>query len=375
MQSAPKILIAALAAGLLASCSPSPQERMARAEKALAEHRYSHARPDFQTILQDDAGNRTAQMALVRIHVAQEDPDSALEVLGDMARRGPLPEAARLLRGEAHLMQGRYDLALADVDGIASADAWRVRAIAHTGRKEPDRVVAAFESGMRAPGSRSRLLADYAHFRMEQGDSAAARDLARRAVQADRTNLSALMVSGDLELAANRFRPALGWYSRASRLYPEYRPALLGRIAMLTELRQFDRARRLVTPARVTWPQDTDLLFYEARLAAETSDWAKARDLLQPFETSLDTMPAANALYAETLMRLGQDDQARVRLSSQLLREPENRRVRVLLGEAKLATDDPEGALETLAPVAGWADASKQERELLAEAEARASGG
>ena len=84
-------------------------------------------------------------------------------------------------------------------------------------------------------------------------------------------------------------------------------------------------------------------------------------------------MPNSNALYAEALMRLGQADQARVRLTSQLLREPENRRVRVLLGEARLAADDVEGALETLAPVASWTDASKHERELLAEAEARAS--
>lgn len=67
----------------------------------------------------------------------------------------------------------------------------------------------------------------------------------------------------------------------------------------------------------------------------EAKDWAKARDLLQPYETTLETMPNSNALVAQALMRLGQQDQARVRLSSQLLREPDNRRVRVLLGEGE----------------------------------------
>lgn len=348
---------------------------MERGEEALAEHRYSHARPDFQAILQDDPGNARAQAALVRVHIAQDDPTSALAILNDMARRGAQPRDADLLRGEVNLMLGRYDDALAAVARDRSAEAWRIRAIAHTGRNEPEQVLSAFESGLRATGPRARFMADLARFRLERGELQVARDLARQALRADPTNLSALMVSGDAALAAGRFRPALGWYARASRRYPESRPALLGRIAMLGQLKRFDEARRLVTAARAIAPQDTDLLYYEAKIAADTKDWAQARELLQPYETSLESMPVANALYAEALMRLGQEDQARVRLSSQLLREPENRRVRMLLGEAKLAVEDPEGALETLAPVAEWPDASAKERKLLAEAEARASGG
>ena len=58
---------------------------MARGEKALAEHRYNHARPDFQAILQDEPGNRKAQVALVRIHIAQEDPIACLLYTSDAA--------------------------------------------------------------------------------------------------------------------------------------------------------------------------------------------------------------------------------------------------------------------------------------------------
>lgn len=218
MRTTPKILFATLAAGLLASCAPSPQERMERGEKALAEHRYSHARPDFQAILQDEPANRAAQVALVRIHVAQDEPDLALEVLEDMARSGALPPE-ELLRGEALLMLGRYDDALKAAAQDKSADAWRIRAIAHTGRGEPQQVLSAFESGLHASGNRARLLADFAHFRMEKGDLAGARDLARQALRADPKNLGALSILGDLALAASRLRPALGWYTRASRYF------------------------------------------------------------------------------------------------------------------------------------------------------------
>lgn len=74
-------------------------------------------------------------------------------------------------------------------------------------------------------------------------------------------------------------------------------------------------------------------------------------------------------------MRLGQVEQARTRLSSQLLREPDNRRVRLLLGEAKLTAMDPEGALVVLAPIADLPDASAQERAMLAKAESLVYGG
>lgn len=348
---------------------------MARAEKALAEHRYSHARPDFEALLQDDPGNERARLALARVHIANDDPAAALAVLDALAPGSVAAREARLLGGEAMLMLGRFDDALSLVADDESTEAWRIRAIAHTGRGEPDQALAAFGNGRRAPGTQARLLADFAHFRMGQGDLAEAKELARLALRADPQNLAALMVSGDLALAARRLRPALGWYSRASRLYPESRRALVARIAMLSELGQLERAAALVAQERVDAPLDTDLLYFDALLAARAKDWAKTRDLLQSWETSLESMPLANALYAEALLRLGQKDQARVRLSAQLLREPENREVRVLLGEARLAADDTEGALEALEPVAGWPDASAKARSLLAEAQARAAGG
>ncbi len=106
---------------------------MARGEKALAEHRYNHARPDFQAILQDEPANRTAQVALVRIHIAQQDPAAALELLDELAKSRTQPRDAGLLRGEADLMAGRFDDALAAVANDMTAEAWRIRAIATPG--------------------------------------------------------------------------------------------------------------------------------------------------------------------------------------------------------------------------------------------------
>ncbi len=347
---------------------------MARAEKALEAHRYSHARADYQAILQSEPENRDAKIALIRIHIAQENPDYAVRILDGMEDRGTRTRALRLLRAVALLMLGRFDDAMAVVAQDPSAEAWRIRAIAQAGRNDLGQVAYAFESGSRAPGNRARLLADFAHFRLSQGDIGGAAALAKQAVGTDETDENALLVAGNVEMVSKRPRAALSWYTRAARIYPESRPALMGRIAMLAELKQFDKVAALIEAGRVLRPEDTELLYFEALLAAERKDWAQARALLQPYEDRMEQMPAASVLYAEALIRLEQVDLARSRLSSQLLRDPDNCKVRVLLAEAKLAGDDAEGALETLAPVAGWTDATPQELALLAEAQAQASG-
>jgi predicted Zn-dependent protease len=375
MRTASLFLVAALAATTLAGCAPSPEERLARGVEALKANRYSEARPDLMSVLQDDPANRVAQLALVRTHLGQENPTDAMDVLDRMAAKGPLSAQARLLRGEANLMLGRFDAASESVAADRSAEAWRIRAIAHVGRGETDQAAQAFAMGQRAPGQNARLLADFAHFRMGQGDVRGGQTLALKAMRAEPRNLHALMVCGDVAMATGRHADANKWYSRAARAYPESRSALFGRIVSLAELKRFGEVRKLVAAARVNAPNDTELLYFEAKLAADSKDWEKARDLLQPYETGLADMPLANTLYAEAMMRLGQVEQARTRLSSQLLREPDNRRVRLLLGEAKLTAMDPEGALEILAPIADLPDASAQERALLAKAEALVYGG
>ncbi|MBV1918799.1 MAG: tetratricopeptide repeat protein [Sphingomonadaceae bacterium] len=339
-------------------------------QAAFSQHRFEEARRDYIAILQEQPDERAAMDKLVRIYLAQENPVAAKAMLARMEENEFPPTDAAILQGEVALMQGHFEDALTRVANLQSAQALRIIAIANIGLKQPAKTADAFESGRRAPGNKGRLLADYAHFKFGTGDLASARQLAALAAKERPVELLTLMVNADLAMNDSQFARGLEWYERAINLFPDSRPAALGRIAALAELGRFEQVRPIVEAARAASPHDNDYLYLSARLAAQDGNWEKVREMLQPHERGLSAMPAANMLYANAMMEIGQGEQARSRLSSQLLREPGNRQVRVLLGEAKLKVGDLYGAVETLEPIARWPDATDEELALLASARA-----
>jgi predicted Zn-dependent protease len=156
--------------------------------------------------------------------------------------------------------------------------------------------------------------------------------------------------------------------------YPESRAALLGKLNVLGALGRIEELRPLVAKSLSASPEDPELVLLDARIDALDGKWQKVRQKLQAREGALEHEPQANALYSRALLELGQGEQARVRLSSQLLREPGNREVRLLLGRTRLKLGDAAGAVETLQPFARLPDATSEELGLLARANKDAGG-
>ncbi len=364
----------AISAGLLAGCGASPGERLDKGEQAFMQHRFQEAHVDFTSVLKDEPANIAAMDKLIRTYLAMENPVAVAGMLDRMAALGYLPEDAPVLYGEADLMMGRYDSALAHSAQSEIADAYRVRALAHVGRGETEKADAAFAEGTRKEGPKSRLYADYAHHRLGLGDLANARKLAAVAVDTKPVALSALLVSADLAMTDNDLKGALTWYDKTLNAYPESRAGLFGKIVVLAELGRLKQVRPLIKQARKADPKNSDFIYLEARLEAEEENWSKVRELLQPLERNLVDFPAANVLYARAMAGLGHTEQARVRLSSHLLRQPGNREVRLLLAETKLKVGDPLGAVETLQPVIEGEDATSEEIALMEQASKAAYG-
>lgn len=358
-----------LAAALfLAGCGASPEERLARAEKAYAAHAYSAARVDLASIVQEEPQNARALELLARTYVDLSDPVSADATLKRLGKLGRLPKDVTVLRGNIDLMQGRYDDALAVVANDVTAEGWRVRALAHIAKGEADEAARAFAEGEKAPGSRGRLLADYADFQLKAGNLAEARRLAELAAREKPRPLNSYLTSGDLLASGNELGRALAVFEAGLKDYPESRAALVGKIGVLDALGRIDDVRDLVARGLAADPGDIDFIYFDARLDALGGKWQKVREKLQAHEDELERQPQANALYAKALLELGQGQQARVRLASQLLREPGNRQARLLLGEASLRLGDSGGAIETLAPFAQMRGATAEELGLLARA-------
>ncbi|SLJ87969.1 tetratricopeptide repeat protein [Novosphingobium mathurense] len=368
MKYAIRLSLPLAAALLLAGCGASPEERLARAEQAYAAHNYSAARVDLASVIQEAPENAKALELLARTYIDLSDPVSAGSMLERLGRLGKLPADAAILQGNVDLMLGRYDKALAAVEGDGSAEAYRVRAIAHIGLGDTAKAGEAFAAGEKAPGSKGRFLADYASFQLENGNLAEARRLAELAAAEKPRPLNSYLTSADLLATDNRLDKALTIFEAGLKAYPESRAALLGKIRVLDALGKNEAVRPLVTKALADNPGDLDLAYFDARLDALDGKWQVVRDKLQPRESVLEQQPQANALYARALLELGQGEQARARLTSQLLREPDNRQVRLLLGKAELSLGDASDAVETLEPFAGLPDATNEELSLLAKA-------
>lgn len=374
MKRAIRLTFPIAAAVMLASCGLSPEEHFSRGEKALAGHRYNAARIDFLEVLQAEPDHAPAMDRLVQIYLAQGNAIAAKGMLDRMARDGRLSDEAPVYYGEAALLGDRFDEALDRVDTLRSAESYRIRALSYLGKGEPERAEEAFAVGRGAPGVNGRLLAAYARYMMGKNELAAARGLAERAARSKPVGQDALIVNAEIAQAQDRNADALEWYDRTLKLYPESRSALLGKIESLGRMGRTDEVRPLVADARKHYPGDPGFIYYEALLAAQDNDWSRVRDLLQPLETVLDGLPLANMLYAKSMLELGHGEQARIRLASQLLREPENRQARLLLAQTQLAVGDTQGAAATLQPVAGREDATREELALVAKVEQAADG-
>lgn len=353
---------------LLAGCGSSPEERLARGEKAYGAHDYATARIDLGSVIQEEPENPRALELQARTFLALADPVAASGMLDRLDRLGKLPKDAAVLRGEIDLMRGRYDDAIETVANNRSAEAYRVKALAHIGKDEPDKAAEAFAAGENAPGNQGRLLADYAGFQLGAGNMSEARRLADLAARQKPRSLNSYLTSGDVLATDNQLEKALKVFEAGQKAYPQSRAPLLGRIRALGALGRVDDLRALVKDSLAKTPDDPDLIYFDARLDALDGNWRAVREKLQAHEHALEQQPEANALYAKALLELGQAEQARLRLSSQLLREPANRQVRLLLGETKLRLGDASGAAETLQPFDEMPNATNEELELLARA-------
>ncbi|RJY08522.1 tetratricopeptide repeat protein [Aurantiacibacter aquimixticola] len=275
------------------------------------------------------------------------------------------------LSAEADLLRGRFEQALATADRVRDANGARIAALAHIGLEDLRSAQAAFEEGLRRSGDRSRLLADYAIFLLEAGDSDAARRLAGQALDIDPDGLDPLFANARVAQARGNLSDALRFYEVAAEVWPESRAALLGRIGMLGELGRTREARPLIDAFVQRAPGDPDALYLQARLAAEDNDWRAVRSYLQPIEGREDAR--MQMLYARALIELDLPEQAMPRLQAQLRRYPDRAVARRLLARAQLESGQSAAAYATIRPLATSPRGTSQDLAIFTSA-ARTSG-
>lgn len=371
MKHALRLFAPALLALAVTACGPSPDDLLAKAEEAMAAHKFNEARLHLGSALSDRPTHLRTLELMARLQLQLGDGIGAAETLARLEAAGGTLDDISLLWGEAALLQEDFDQALAFGAEDQTAEGLRIQAVAQIGKGDIEAAEAAFTAGEQAEGDRSRLLSDFALLRMRQGQSDAAATLAEQALQAAPGSLDALIASARVAQARRDSAQALELYTRANTLWPDSAAALLGRIGVLGDLGRLAEARPLIQRAAATLPANEDVIYLQARLAADDGDWSRARDLLQPIESS--EKPGTQLLYARALLELDLYEQARSRLTPLLRTMPQNTAVRRMMARIMMANGEAAGASELLAPLARSVFAAPEDLALYAEA-SRAAG-
>lgn len=364
------ILLSVLLA--VTACADSPDERMAKAQAAFAANDYPAARIHLAAALAEKPGDRAMLELQARTLLALGDGEGARTAIEKLAGGKPVTGNLAEMAGEAALLRQKPDLAVAAVDGLNSAEAERIRALAAIQSDDTKGAVTHFERGLALDGN-ARLLADYARFKLLAGDVAGANQLAARAVKAAPDSIDTLLLTGQLAVRRGDLKSGLDIYDRTAKRYPASLAALIGKAAVLGDLGRRDEMRQVLDRAAAFAPRAAGILFLRAKAAAEDKDWAGVRALVQPVETGLGQVDPVRLIYGEALLRLGQVELATAQFEPIARALPGNRDALRLLAEARLASGDAQGAMAVLRPVAHQPYALKDELALMARA-AKAAG-
>ena len=353
---------------MLTACGLSPEEQVKRGEESFAANRFSSARLDLVAALKERPGDVRAAELLARTYLELGDGEAAMAALDGLAERDALPADGAILRGEADLLRGRFRKAIDHVAAESSADAWRIRALAHIGLEDIDSAAQAFDEGAGASGPIARLRAEQARFELGRGNLAQARKLAEAALAQGPDVLEAQLATAQVAAADGRLGDALKAFEAASSAYPENRSALIGRIATLGDLGRTEGMKPLLEDLGARAPDDLSVRYLTARLAAASGDWERTRKELQEVEARLNELPQSRLLYGQALAELGLSELAATHLASYLRINPAHRLARRLLAGAQLESGNASAAVETLRPLAVRPEANVQELTLMAAA-------
>ena len=223
--------------------------------------------------------------------------------------------------------------ALEALSQVETAEAYRLRAQALTGMNRIDEARETLRKGLDMPGDKGALYAEYAMFRLADGEIAEATRYVRLAEQSAPEALETYLAAGRLAQAQERIDDAIAIFGEGAEAYPtDLR--LFEELAMaLGQAGRFEEIEQLVEKGRARFGGTPEFTILRAKLAAEQGEWEQVRSLMQPIEAQLDNRPVAELLYATALYRLGQSELAYRRAQRLNRRFPGNPDAQSLLEE------------------------------------------
>lgn len=367
MKTTPRRLLCAMIVLSLGACTPAPETLFAEGEAAFAAHDYRTAWLQISEGLKQQPDNPEMQMLLVRALLKLGEGERAALALQQMSSQMRAEPAVVLLQAEADILRGRFDEALAALEGIDNAEADRLSALAFLGKGDLAKAEERFKAGMTREDASALLLASYARFEFKRGNWNRADELSAAALKRDAELIDAMLVRGDLLERRNELAASRAVFETALRTHPTSFDARLGHARLLAAMGEGEQALEIAEALQKDAPDSIAVAKIRAAVAAQKKDWAGVRDILKPFERGMPGQADAALLYSEALVELGLPGQAVNILGPQFERQPGWRKLRVVLARALSESGESAKAFAIMRPLAERPDASPDELRLATQ--------
>lgn len=339
-----------LTAFMLASCGDSPDKAVSRARDELAAGNAQAARIRLAEALRSRPGDHRILLLLAQVHVQQGNVGEAERILSGLGADAKSPSALRL-RARIALHGGRATEALQLLAHDTSAEGWVIRATASLAQGNKAEADSAFRKAMAAGGGAADA-AEYARFLLSERELDRAAQVLRAMEAREPGAYQTLVLAGDLAVAHGQVDAAAIAFRRAVEAFPGRVPPMLALADLYGSAGRLNDVEPLLDKAATIEPDNDLIATMRLRLFAGRRQWREVRNMLQPREATLEPGAEAGLLYGRALLNLGQPRQARLLAGRAVLMEPGNREAQSLLGEARLASGDAEGAWAVLQPLA-----------------------
>jgi Putative Zn-dependent protease, contains TPR repeats len=372
MDTKARLALSLFALCALTACGDNPDELFQKAQQSFAVQDFQGARGTLIAALAEKPADPAMLTLLVRSQIGLGDVEGAERSLDRLAQKDVPRATMQRLKAHVSLLKGDPQGAIGLLGNDCTTEAWLIRAEANVSLGDDASAREAFERGMET-GNDMALAASYARFALRHDNVVLARKIVQRMKAISSDAFETLALGAAVTAAQGRTDEAISAYRLVIEKHSQRVEPYLSLAYLLDAQGKLDEASKLVTDAEKLDPGNAEAEELKYLLLAEKGEWEKIRIDLQSRESSLDPTSGLGLRYAEALLRLGFAQQARMMFKRAALLLPGNPYTQMMLGEAQLASGDPDGAWQTLKPLAASTLARPEVLE-SAEKAARVSG-
>lgn len=374
----PLIALALLVSGLAPAIAresdhPAAMAPYLAATRHMAATDFKTARTEILDAIKAEPGWFAPHLAQAQILAELGDGVGARAAIDRALALGVKPIDVRHLQAHVLLLLGDPEKAVAeasaaDIPAKFRPYAVRVKARAFLALGNLGASAQEYQTLVAATPKDSLAWSDFARLRVYAGDLSGAIQACRTAVELNPRNHDALTLMGELVRGQFGLVASIPWYERALEVEPGNTVTMLELAATYGDA---GRARDMLSMTRRVLAIDeknAKAFYLQAVLAARAGKYDLSRSLLNRVGDRLDTLAAVILLKAVLEIKAGNEELAIAQLRELLLSQPDNLKLRRLLGAALSRTGDAHGTIDVLKPIADRADADSYTLTLIGRA-------